>query len=80
VPRSRPKVVQKLLDLGLVSDRAELRKKRKRKDGGTSRGGRRTRDDGGESGEDGEEDAEMEGDGDERRRTSRNTSRSLYRY
>ena len=32
-PRSRQKLVEKIVELGLVRDRMELRKKRQRKDG-----------------------------------------------
>ena len=32
-PRSRPKVIEKILELGLVRDKKELHKKRMRKDG-----------------------------------------------
>jgi len=33
VPRSRPRLVEKIVELGLVSDRRELRRKRQKKDG-----------------------------------------------
>jgi hypothetical protein len=46
VPRSKPKLVEKILELGLVEDKKELRKKRKgksRSDG--TRRGRKSADD-----------------------------------
>ena len=36
VPRSRRKLVEKIMELGLVGDRRELRRKRQKKDGSTN--------------------------------------------
>lgn len=46
VPRSKPKLVEKVLELGLVEDKKELRKKRKSKNrsDGTRRGRKATED------------------------------------
>jgi len=46
VPRSKPKIIEKILDLGFVEDKKELYKKRRGKNqsGGTKRG-RRSSDD-----------------------------------